>query len=101
MRSHPNRSFATVLMACLSLISPTYEDIILKPTNGIEITRQRVEFTSHSQRTVDIQSLLISAVSPATTGSIDVMQQSPELDGTMAILGQLSMTYRASEQPNY
>jgi len=161
MRSRPNRSFATILMACISLISlvpfvfdsaaapfpsaskppnhalpsgafspmmqmpmvfplflqnqdfsstlvltsalldHTYADVILKTTTGTEITRQRVEFTGHSQRTIDVQSLLMSAVSPATTGSITVMQQSPELDGTMAILGQLSLTYHASEQPNY
>src|SRR5882762_6630275 len=96
-----NQDFSSTLVLTNALASSTYADVILKATNGIEITRQRVEFTAHSQRMVDIQSLLMSAVSPATTGSIDVMQQSPELDGTMAILGQLSLTYHASEQPNY
>jgi hypothetical protein len=59
-----------------------------------------VEFTAHSQRTVEVQTLLMSAVSPATTGSITVMQ-SPEFDGTMVILGQLLMTNRASKRPIY
>ena len=95
-----NQDFSSALVLTNAANQPTYADVILKSTNGTEITQKRVDFTAHSQSVVDIQSLLASAVSPATTGSITVMQ-SPEFDGTMVILGQLSMTDRASEQPNY
>jgi hypothetical protein len=95
-----NQDFSSSVVLTNAADQPTYADVILRATTGTEITRQRVEFTAHSQRTVDIQSLLMSAVSPLTTGSITVMQDS-QFDGTMVILGQLSMTYRASQQPNY
>jgi hypothetical protein len=59
-----------------------------------------VLFAPHSQKKIAIYSLLQSAVSSATTGSITITQ-SPALESPMVILGQLSMTYRASEAPNY
>ena len=95
-----NQDFSSALVLTNAANQSTYADVILKATNGTVITRQRVEFTAHSQRTVEVQTLLMSAVSPATTGSITVMQ-SPEFDGTMVILGQLLMTNRASKRPIY
>lgn len=95
-----NQDFSSALVLTNAANQPTYADVILKTTNGTEITRHRVEFMAHSQRTVEVLSLLQTAVSSATTGSITVMQ-SPEFDGTMLILGQLSITNRTSKQPNY
>jgi hypothetical protein len=95
-----NEDFSSALVLTNAANQSTYADVILKTTNGTEITHQRVEFTAHSQSSVNLQSLLMSAVSPATTGSIIVMQ-SPEFDGTMVILGQLSITNHVSTQPNY
>jgi hypothetical protein len=77
----------------------TYADVILSGLDGTEITRQRVQFTPHSQQAVDVYTLLLSAVSPATTGSIMVIQD-PDLGG-MAIATQLSLTYNGSLEPNY
>src|SRR5579864_40943 len=95
-----NRDFSSTLVLTNAANQSTYADVILTATNGSQITTSRVQFTAHSQRTVDVLSILESAVSPATTGSITVMQ-SPEFDGTMVILGQLSMTYRTSQEPSY
>ncbi len=95
-----NQDFSSKLVLTNAANQATYADVILTGTNGREITSQRVQFSPHSQSTVDIQSLLMSAVSPATTGSITIMQD-PQFVSTMVILGQLSMTYRASDRMTY
>jgi hypothetical protein len=95
-----NQDFTSAVVLTNAASQSTYADVTLTRTDGREITHHRVQFAPHSQSTVDIQSLLMSAVSPTTTGSITVTQ-SPDFDGTMVILGQLSMTYRASEQATY
>jgi hypothetical protein len=95
-----SEDFTSTLVLTNAADKSTYADVVLMAPNGGEITTRRVEFTPHSRRNVDVLSLLASVVSPVTTGSIAVIQ-SPEFDGSMVILGQLSLTYRASEQPSY
>jgi hypothetical protein len=95
-----NQDFSSTLVLTNAANQNTYADVVLTGTDGKQITQQTVQFTAHSQRTVDIQSLLMSAVSPATTGSITVMQD-PQFESTMVILGQLSMTYHASDRESF
>jgi len=73
--------------------------VTLTGLDGREIAHQRVEFTPHSQRRVEVNDLLAAVVSAATTGRISAMQ-SPNLKG-MAITAQLSLTYLGSQKPNY
>jgi hypothetical protein len=95
-----NQDFSSTLVLTNAAAQSTYADVVLTRTNGIEITRQRVEFTPHSQCILGIASLLLSAVSPVTTGSVTVMQ-SPDLEAPMVILGQLSITYREFDKVSY
>jgi hypothetical protein len=91
-----NRDFSSTLVLTNAADRSTYADVMLTATDGKQITQQRVQFTAHSQRTMDLQSLLMSAISPATTGGITVLQD-PQFESTMVILGQLSITYHASD----
>ncbi len=95
-----SQDFTSTLVLTNAADKSTYADVVVTAANGREITTHRVEFTPHSQREVEILSLLSSVVSPATMGSVTVIQ-SHEFDGSMVILGQLSLTYHASEQPSY
>lgn len=77
----------------------TYADVTLTGLNGDEIRRQRVEFTPHSQRRLEVHDLLQDANLATNAGRITVMQ-SAELKG-MSIAAQLSMTYRGPSKPVY
>ena len=94
-----DNDFASTLNLVNDLSISTYADVILTGLNGKEITRRRVEFAPHSQRQLEISSLLLSAVSPATTGRIAVMQ-SPDLQH-ITMNSQLSITYSGAKEPNY
>lgn len=86
-----NQFTSTLVLVNASSLS-TYADVTLTALNGSQITTQRVQFTPHSQRRLDIGAVLASAASTAASGSISVMQ-STDLEG-MVILAQLSITYR-------
>jgi hypothetical protein len=94
-----NRDFTSTLVLVNDSILTTYADVTLQALDGREITTKRVQFPPHSQQRVEIGELLASVVSRASTGRITVMQ-SPDLKG-MPIAAQLSLTYRASDEPNY
>lgn len=75
----------------------TYADIVLTATDGRQIVQQRASFTPHSRREIEIYDLLQSAVSPATSGRIEIMLN----PSAPTVLGQLSMTYQGAYQPTY
>ena len=77
----------------------TYADVILRAPDGSQITRARVNFPPHSHQRIDVGTLLASAASLFTTGSIVVMPD-PGLRGP-AIGASLSLTFVGSLQPNY
>jgi len=94
-----DRNFSSVLVLVNASGLSTYANVVVTGLDGREIKRERVNFSPHSQRRLEIYDLLQSAVSAATTGRITVVQ-SPDLKG-MSIGAQLSMTYQASSDPNY
>jgi hypothetical protein len=91
-----DRGFTSTLTIVNMTALSTYADVVISGADGSEITRKRVEFQPHSPQRLDISTHLLSAISPATAGSIAVMQD-PELGG-MAIAAQLSMTYTGSAE---
>jgi hypothetical protein len=77
----------------------TFADVTLRALDGKELARERVQFSPHSQRQVEIGALLAAAGASATSGSI-VITPSGDLKGP-AILSALSLTYQGSREPNY
>ncbi len=94
-----DHEFTSTLVLVNGSILNTYADVAITGLDGQEITHQRVQFSPHSQRRVELAALLKSASSRVTTGRIEIMQ-SPGLKG-MTILASLSITYSGSSEPNY
>jgi hypothetical protein len=91
--------FSSTLTLVNNSTANTYADVTLRALDGSTIALLRVKFAPHSQQQVDIGELLNAKNSPATAGSILVMQSSA-LAGP-AIAATLSMTYLGSADPNY
>jgi hypothetical protein len=94
-----NQDFRSTLILVNGSNVSTYADVVLTGLDGSQIASQRVQFSPHSQRRLEGDTLLQSAVSSGTTGRITVMQ-SPELKG-MSINSQLAITYLGPKQSNY
>lgn len=94
-----DRQFTSTLVLVNASAVSTYADVSLTARDGTHITTRRVQFTPHSQRTVDIGAALASAASTATSGSISIMV-SPGVQPS-SIAAQLSMTYSGGPDPNY
>jgi hypothetical protein len=91
--------FTSTLVLVNASALNTYADVTFAGLDGGKIATKRVQFTPHSQQSIEVGAALAASASTATSGSISVMQSS-QLEG-MSILAQLSMTYRGSSQPNY
>jgi len=91
--------FASVLTLVNNSTADTYADVTFRGLDGRTLASQRVEFAHHSQRLVDVGSLLQSKGLGATKGSI-VVAQSPSLAGP-TIAATLAMTYRGTSNPNF
>lgn len=91
--------FTSMLVMVNSSSVNTFADVVLTGMDGGEIARKRVQFTSHSQRHIEISALLHETSSSATTGRVEILQ-SPALKG-MSVLAQLLLTYQGSSKPNY
>lgn len=94
-----DQDFTSTLVMVNGSNAATAVDVVLTGLDGHEIKSQRVEFTQHSQRQIEIASLLQSAGSSATTGRIVIMP-GPNVKN-MSVLGQLTMTYVGSREPSY
>jgi hypothetical protein len=94
-----NDDFASSLVLVNGTAIETYADVVLHAPDGKEIARQRVNFSPHSQRQVDVGKLLASVVARASSGNILVVP-SPNLKGT-AIAASLAISYLGSREPNY
>jgi hypothetical protein len=90
--------FSSTLVLVNNATDQTYADLTLRGLDGKTLATQRVNFTPHSQRRVDIGKVLRANSSVATTGSIVIMPSSG-LAGP-AIGAMLAMTYTGSD-PNY
>lgn len=93
-----SRNFTSTAVLANASNSSTYVDVILYGLDGSEIATQRVAFPPHGRQQVGIRALLDAAGSRATTGRIKVVQSS--VPKGLLVLGQLSLTYTGSGQPN-
>jgi hypothetical protein len=94
-----DRQFTSTLVMVNGSNEVTAADVTLTALNGREIKTERVDFAPHSQRRIEIYSLLQAAVSPDTSGRITIMPSSGVKN--MAVLAQLSLTYLGSREPTY
>lgn len=91
--------FASVLTLVNNSTADTYADVTFRGLDGRTLASERVDFAHHSQRLVDVGSLLQSKGLEATKGSIVVAQSSSLAGPTIAAT--LAMTYRRSSEPNF
>src|ERR1700736_4169922 len=94
-----NSVFTSRLVMVNDSLVSTYADVMLRGLNGEHIGQQRVTVAANSQQRLEIGAVLRASGSPATAGSIEIMQ-SPDVDGQV-ILAQLAMTYIGSSTPSY
>lgn len=94
-----DRQFTSTLVLVNASAVSTYADVSLTARDGTTIVTRRVQFTPHSQQTIDVAAVLASAASTATSGSIEIMV-SPGVQPS-SIAAQLSITYSGGPDPNY
>ncbi len=91
--------FASTLMLVNNSTAETYADITFRGLDGRTLTTKKVEFAHHSQRLVDVSSLLQSKGFGAQRGSI-VVEQSSSLAG-LSIGAILAMTYHGASDSTF
>ena len=94
-----DQEFTSTLVMVNGSKEATAVDVILTASDGRQIKKQRVPFGPHSQRQIEVNSLLQSAELPATKGRI-VIIPSPGV-GNPSVLAQLTMTYLSPGELNY
>ncbi len=92
-------SFKSTAVLVNSNSVSTYVDVTVRDAGGDVAAQQRIDIAARNQVQIDIGDLLVSAHSNATRGSVQI---APAADGTgIGVIGQMSITYSGSTEPNY